>query len=134
MPLISLHGRAFGFDSETGAIVRNGIEGGSGDETVSAASTASNIAPRGVTTLAATAAKAYTLTAPITGLTKRLYNTAVTTTVQTVTLASGTFRTTAGSTFTVASFGTVGQALTLTALSTALFGVTANMGVVTFST
>jgi hypothetical protein len=134
MPFISLHGRAFGFDSETGAIIRNGVEGGQGDQAVSAASTASNIAPRGVTTLAATAAKAYTLTAPITGVTKQLYNTASTTTLQTVTLASGTFRTTAGSTFTVATFGTIGQALTLTALSTALFGVTNNVGVVTFST
>lgn len=133
MPFISLHGRAFGFDSETGALMRNGQEGGSGDETVTAASTASNIVPRGVTTLAATAAKAYTLTSPIAGLTKRLIATG-SSTGQTVTLASGTYRTTAGSTFTVATFTAPGQALTLTALSTALFGVFSNMGTVTFST
>lgn len=134
MPTISLHGRAFGFDSETGAIIRNGVEGGSGDETVTAASTTSNIVARGVTTLPATAAKTYTMDAPIAGLTKRLFCTGSTTLAQVVALASGTFHTTAGTTFSSATFTGRGQCLTLTALSTAIYGVFGNLGTVTFST
>lgn len=134
MPFISLHGRAFGFDSDTGAIIRNGAEGGAGDQSVTAASTAATIVARGLTTLGATAAKAYTMAAPIAGVGKRLISTGAST-GQSVTLAGGaTYQTTAGSTFTAALFTARGQSLTLTALSTSVFGVFANTGSVTFST
>ena len=134
MPTISLHGRAFGFDSETGAIIRNGVEGAAGNETLTVASTASNIVARGLTTLAATAAKAFTMDVPIPSIPKRLFATG-SSTGQSVTLAGGaTYRTTAGSTFTAALFTAAGQSLTLTALSTAVFGVFGNTGSVTFST
>jgi hypothetical protein len=132
MPFVSLHGRAFGFDTETGAIIRNGVEGGAGDQTVSAASTATTIAARGVTTLGATAAKDYTMSAPIAGVDKKLYATSGTT--QTVTLAAGTFRTTAGSSFNKATFDSAGEALLLTGLSTALYGVFGNVNSVAFTT
>lgn len=136
MPYISLHGRAFGFDSDTGAIIRNGVEGGSGDETVSAATaatTAAAISPRGITTLSSSAAKGYTLTAPITGVQKILTATTTSTAARTITLASGTFATTTSSTYSAAAFAGEGFSLVLTALSTSLFRVVSNVGPVTFA-
>src|SRR5690606_4042261 len=85
MPFVSLHGRAFGFDSETGAIVRNGQEG----ESVTAASTTSNISARGVTTINSTAAATYTLDAPIPGVIKVLQTSNASTAARVVNLASG---------------------------------------------
>lgn len=133
---VSLHGRAFGFDSETGAIIRNGSEGGLGDDTPSSAtsaSTATAITPRGVTSLASSAAKGYVLTAPISGVRKVLTATTTSTAIRTITLASGTYQTTAGSSFTAAAFNGQGQSLMLQALSTALFAVLSNIGPVTFA-
>jgi hypothetical protein len=133
---VSLHGRAYGFDSETGALIRNGVEGGLGDQTIQAATsatTATALTPRGITTLSSSAAKGYSLTAPIAGLTKVLTATTTSTAIRTITLASGTFGTTAGSSFTAAAFDGEGETLTLTALSTALFRVASNQGGVTFA-
>lgn len=133
---VSLHGRKFGFDSETGALIRDGIEGGAGDASVqsaTSATTATAITPRGITTLSSSAAKGYTLTAPITGVPKTLTATSSSTAIRTVTLASGTFGTTAGSTFTAAAFDGEGDTLILTALSTALYRVSSNVGAVTFA-
>lgn len=127
---VSLHGRALGFDSETGALFRNGVEGIYGDQTVTAASTASNITPRGLTTLATTAVKAYTLDAPIVGLVKRLTATGASTSSRTVTVASGTIGTTAGSTGTTLTFLATGQTVNLQALTTALWQVIGNVGAV----
>lgn len=134
MPYVSLHGRAFGFDTETGAIIRNGVEGGAGDETVTSASTATTIVPRGITTLGATAAKDYTMAAPIAGVDKKLFCTGSTTLAQTVTLAAGTFHTTAGTSFNKATFDSTGECLILTGLSTSVYGVLSNLGAVSFTT
>lgn len=125
---ISLHGRAFGFDAETGAIIRNGSEGGSGDQTVSAASTTSTIAARGITSISSSSAS-YTLAAPIPGVRKDLVTTTASTLVRTVTLASGNLVSTAGSTGTIMSFTGVGQTISLQGLSTALYSVRYNNGV-----
>lgn len=135
MPYVSLHGRAFGFDSWTGAIQRPGFTDTYDDEEqVSAASTASNVKWRGTTTLGSSAAKSYTLNAPSTaGLPKLLTTTTTSTAVRDITLATGNFQTTAGSSFTKATFNGIGQSVFLTALSSALVGVTSNIGA-TFST
>jgi hypothetical protein len=129
MPFVSLHGRVFGFDSETGAIVRNGREGASGDQTVSAASTTSNIAPRGITTINSTAAATYTLDAPIPGVIKVLQTSNSSTAARVVNLASGYMSSTAGATMAKATFNGTGQTLTLQGLSTALYAVLHNVGV-----
>lgn len=134
MPFVSLHGRAFGFDTDTGAIIRNGVEGGYGNEAVSAASTATTITARGVTTLGATAAKDYTMAAPIAGVEKRLICTGATTLAQTVTLAAGTFVSTAGTTANKASFDSLGEALTLVGLSTSQYAVFGNLNSVSLTT
>src|SRR3972149_4507175 len=95
---VSLHGRAYGYDSETGATIRNGSEGNFAEKTVSAASTATNISPRGLTTIAtSTATKAFTLDAPIPGLVKTLTVTGGSSLGGTVTASTGTYGTTAGS-------------------------------------
>jgi hypothetical protein len=72
------------------------------------------------------------MAAPIAGVVKKLFATSGTT--QTVTLASGTFRTTAGSSFNKATFDSAGEALLLTGLSTALYGVFGNVNSVAFTT
>lgn len=125
---VSLHGKAFGFDADTGAIIRNGQEGGSGGETVSVASTAANLAPRGVSTFSSTTAKAYVLDAPVTGLSKTLVAIGASTVARTVTLASGNYQSTTGSTLTTVTLTAIGQAITLRGLSTALWQVVANAG------
>lgn len=130
MPFLSLHGRAFGFDTITGAIQRPGFSDSFNDEeAVTAASTAANAKFRGVTTLGATAAKDYTLTAPAAaGLPLVLTTISTSTAIRTMTLASGNFQSTAGSSFTKLSFNGIAQAVTLQALSTALVGLLGNTG------
>jgi hypothetical protein len=130
MPYLSLHGRAFGYDTITGAIQRPGFTDTFNDEeAVNAASTASNVKFRGVTTFGATAAKSYTMNAPLAaGLPSALTTTTTSTAIRDVTLASGNFQTTAGSSFTKATFNGIGQSLTLQALSTALVAVLSNIG------
>ena len=125
---VSLHGRAFGFDAETGSLVRGGVEGTYGDNAVSAASTASNIVPRGITTLASTAVVTYTLDEPKVGLVKRLTATGSSTSARKVTTAAGTIGTTAGSTGNTLTFNATGQSVTLQGLSTALWQLVANVG------
>lgn len=128
---VSLHGNKFGFDADTGATLI-----GPGDAAVSAATsatTATVITARGNTTLSSSAAKGYTLAAPIPGIAKTLTATTTSTAARTVTLASGTFQTTSGSSFTAAAFAGQGQSLSLQALSTALFQVLSNIGPVTFA-
>lgn len=125
---VSLHGRAFGFDAETGALIRNGTEGGYGDESVTAASTAANLTPRGVTTFSSTVATTYVLETPIAGLIKTLVATGASTIARTVTLASGTYQSTTGSTLTKVTLSAIGQSITLRGISTALWQVVANTG------
>lgn len=131
MPYVSLHGRAFGFDSETGAIIRNGTEGGSGETAVATVtSTATALTPRGMTSLTTTAAKDYTLSAPIAGVRKTITTSVTTSTaVRTVTLASGTYLTTAGTAKTIATFNDINQVLSLQGVSTAAYLVTGTIGV-----
>lgn len=131
MPYLSLHGRALGFDTVTGAIQRPGFKDTYDDEEdVTAASTASNVKWRGNTTTNSTAAKTYTLSAPqAPGLMKTINATSTSTLARIFALASGTFQTTAGSSFTGITFNGIGQSASLLALSTSLVQVTANLGV-----
>ena len=126
---VSLHGRAFGFDSLNGAIQRPAFSDLNDDEGVVAATTASNSKFRGTTTLGAPAAKDYTLNAPnAAGLPLKLTTISTSTAVRTMTLASGNFQSTTGSSFTKLTFNGIGQAVQLVALSTALVGLLSNTG------
>ncbi|HEX9721497.1 MAG TPA: hypothetical protein VGA59_17400, partial [Ramlibacter sp.] len=92
---VSLHGRAFGFDSVTGALQRPGFDTLNDAEGVTAATTASNTKFRGVTTLGSTAAKDYTMNAPAAaGLPATLTTISTSTAARTVSLASGNFQST----------------------------------------
>lgn len=126
---ISIHGRLLGIDSETGAFTR-GLDAFDQDEGTTAASTAANLKFRGVTTLGSSAAKDYTINAPAAaGLRKSLTTTTTSTLARTVSLASGNFQSTAGSSFIKATFNGIGQVLNLQAVSTALVAVLGNIGV-----
>lgn len=134
---VSLHGRILGFDTDSGAIQRPGLDTFDNEEGVTAASTASNIKWRGTTTLGTTAAKDYTLNAPTPatiGMCKQLCTITTSTAIKTVSLASGNFLTTLGTSTFKATFTFQNQALSLIALSTALVQITANNAVVTLST
>jgi hypothetical protein len=132
---VSLHGHLVGVDSESGALRRPGLDSSfSSEESVTVPTTSANIKWRGVSTITTTGAADYTLNAPTTptiGMAKRIIAalTSTSTAARTVTLASGTFQTTAGSSFLKLTFNGSGQAISLQALSTALVGVFANAGV-----
>lgn len=127
---VSLHGRALGFDSESGALQRPGFgDSYDNDEGVTAATTAANLKWRGAATLGSSAAKDYTLNTPIAGVTKNLAATTTSTAVRTVSLATGNFQSTAGSSFIKLTFNGIGQAIALQALSSALVAVLSNAGV-----
>lgn len=140
--LTSIHGRKFGLDADgyatnpTGAKFPELWAGVSGSEvrvadpTITAGSTAANISASGITTLGSTDAASYTLSAPVAGNEKKLVCTAATTTIQTVTLESGTF----DGTNNVASFDGDGEALHLQAVSTARWAILSNYGSVALST
>lgn len=131
---VSLHGRAFGFDSQHGSLQRPAVSDNFEDEeSVTSPTTTANIKWRGTATLSTTAAKAYTLNAPpfaSLGVQKRLVTTTTSTAnTSTVTLASGNFQSTAGSSFTKLSFLGLNTSVLLQALSTALVSVLSNNGV-----
>lgn len=131
---VSLHGRALGFDSQHGSVQRPGFSDTFEDEeSVTAPTTSANIKWRGAATLSTTAARAHTLNAPpfaSLGVTKRLVcMTTSTANATTVTLASGNFQSTAGSSFTKLTFQGLNQSVFLQALSTALVSVLSNVGV-----
>lgn len=137
MPYISQHGYAFGFDSESGKVQRPALVNYDDEEGLSVASTASNIKWRGTTTITTTAAKDYTMNAPLPetiGMSKTICQTSSSTAVKTVSLASGNFLTTLASSALKATFTFANQALTLVALSTSLVQIKANNGTVTLST
>ena len=140
--LTSLHGKQLGIDvdgfltSPVGIKVPQVYVGASGSEValggsdaVATPSTADTLSAGGLSILSSTAVKAYVMAAPVPGVVKRLFATAVTTAARTVTLASGQFQSTAQSTLATLTFDGAGQSLTLVGLSTAKYGVTANMGV-----
>jgi hypothetical protein len=134
---VSLHGHAFGFDTDSGAIQRPALGLFDNEEGVTAASTAANIKWRGTTTMNTTAAKDYTLNAitPATiGMSKRLTSITTSTAVKTVSLTSATFLTTLASSALKATFTFQNQSLTLTAISTSLVQILSNNAVVTLST
>lgn len=144
--LRSIAGRLFGIDangyatSPTGIAVpdiRVGVSGSElsihGPNAVNTASTGSTIGAAGATSLAATTAAAFTLAAPVPGTKKTLFATS-TSTGQTVTLVSGTFSSTDGSSQNRATFTGIGQCLMLEALSTALYAIVNRQGAVTVST
>lgn len=127
---VSLHGRAYGFDSATGAPQRPAFTDFNDEEAVTAASTANNVKFRGTTTIGATAAKDYTMNAPsAAGLPAQLTSLTTSTAARTVALASGNFQSTAGSSFTKLTFNGIGQAINLQAVSTALVAIFGNLGV-----
>lgn len=126
---VSLHGRAYGIESETGVPVVHGDTNG-----VTSLSTASVIPARGTTVLGSSAAKDYTMAGPIPGVTKKLVYGVSSTGSHTVTLVSGTFFSTAGSSQNKATLASTGQSLTLEGLSTSKYMVTANLGSVTLAT
>jgi hypothetical protein len=113
---VSLHGRAIGYDSDTREFIYDGVTDGA-----TAASTAANISARGITTMGSSAAKAYTLTGPIPGAYKTLTYITTSTGAHVVTLASGTFTSTSGSSFNTATFNAIGQTLSLQAISTSRY-------------
>ena len=127
---VSLHGRKFAIDAESGATIVDGLTNG----LTTAASTGTTIPPRGLTAIASTGALAFTLAAPVADAVKTIVSTVVSTAVRTVTLASGTFLSTAGSSQNRATFNNIGQALQLEALSTSLWAVTGNVGSVSLTT
>ena len=139
---VSLHGRRFGIDKDNNLIAADSagelhVALRPAKDRVSAASTGATISGDGVSTLPGTGAVAYTLAAPRTGNRKVLYSNAGTTAARTVTLESGTFHSTAGSSQNRATFASTllnGQSLTLEAISTALYAVVGNIGAVSFST
>jgi hypothetical protein len=131
---VSQHGRAFGFDSTHGSLQRPGFSDTfEDDESVTAPTTSANIKWRGVATLSTTGARAHTLNAPpyaALGVLKRLICTTTSTAnATTVTLASGNFQSTAGSSFTKLTFQGLNHSVLLQALSTALVSVMSNAGV-----
>lgn len=134
---VSLHGKALGFDADTGGLQRPGFTEFDNEDGVTAASTASNIKWRGTTTMATTAAKDYTLNAPslsAVGTNKSICSITTSTAIKTVSLATGNFLTTAGTSTLKATFTFMNQSVTLVALSTALVQVLSNNAAVTFST
>lgn len=135
---ISLHGRMVGYDSDNAKLQRPGVSSSYEDEEgLSAASTASNIKLRGTTTLGSSSAKDYTMNAPgalDTGIRKTLTTTTTSTAARTVSLASGTFQTTVGTSAQKITFNGIGQNVELVALSTSLVGVRSFTSGVTFST
>ena len=145
--LKSLDGRYFGRDADgfhrafTGLKapeIRIGASGSEvsifGSSAVETASTASNVSAGGLTLLSATAAKSYTMDPPVTGIGKEIVFTDTTTLAQSVTLESGTFRTTDGTTQNKLAFDLVGESVRLVGESTAIFAVVSNVGGVVYST
>jgi hypothetical protein len=124
---VSLHGRRAGLNKDDYFITR-GVK-----NFLAAASTAVTIPRDGLSTLSSSSGT-YTLEAPMTGVMKRVTTLTTSTLVRTVTLASGNFQTTSGSSFITASFAGQGIALTLEGLSTALFQVISHGTGLTFST
>lgn len=126
--LTSLKGRIFGLD-------KDGYWGGLKGErdNVTTGSTSANIENFGVTQIGSTsAAKAYTLDAPVEGVRKVLSAVAGSTgTLATVTCASGT---TLDGTNTIATFNASGDVLTLFGLSSTRWTVAGNVGSVALST
>jgi hypothetical protein len=148
--LKSLHGHQLGLDkdgyltSPIGAKIPALYLGTSGSETqsdieglttVSAASTGSNISPRGTTTLGATSGNnpTYNLSAPVAGVVKRIFASGTSTgQIISSTGESANFASTGGSTH-VSATVPKGASLILIGLSTSLYGVQANQGTVVFA-
>ena len=111
----SIHGRRFGLGEHDQVV--------SGDQNVQAASTSANLAPVGVHTLTSTSAVTYTLDAPAPGNEVILSYTSTGTVANYVTLDSGNFLSTAGSSATTILFSAQGQHAHLRGVSTALWQV-----------
>lgn len=113
--LTSIHGRRFGLGEHDQIVC--------GDQEVTAASTAANLAPVGVHTLTSTDAVTYTLDAPVPGNEVLCAYTSTGTVANYVTLDAGNFMTTAGSSFTTIRFSAQGQHALLRGVSTSLWFV-----------
>jgi hypothetical protein len=136
---VSIHGRALGYDSQHGTIQRPAFSDTfDEDEGVSAASTSSTIKWRGASTITTTAAKAYTLAAPpFAALGCRKVITSISTSTagaSTITLASGTFVSTAGSSQNRLTFNNGACAVILQAVSTSQVQIISNVGAAALST
>lgn len=124
MSYVSLHGRAFGFDTETKQVVRDGRNWDGLTAYTSASSAAIDGYP-GVATLSS-AATSFTLDPPaFAGAIKTLTTLTTSTLVRAVTRVSTALymHSTDGSTMVKANFAGQGGSLTLLALSTSLWAV-----------
>ena len=122
--LKSLDGRFFGRDKDGYMTPQNGIA-----HPVTTPTTAVAITPAGVSVMSATAAKSYTLSAPVPGARKVLASTVSATLARTITLASGaTFVSTALSTGTGIVLNGLGQVVRLVGLSTSQYMIEGNTG------
>ena len=149
--LVSLHGRDLGLDKDRYLTTRIGAKhpelylGTSGSEakvdiqdftTLTAASTGTTISARGIATLGATAGAnlTYAIAAPTVGLRKTIFCTGASTgQIVSSTGAAATFQSTGGSTHITATFPNKGSCLSLVGLSTGIWGVTSNQGVIVFA-
>lgn len=124
MPYVSLHGRAFGFDSDTKKIEREGRDWDGVTAYTSGSSAAIDGYP-GIATMSS-AATSFTLDPPaFVGALKTLTTLTTSTLVRAVTRVSTALyiQSTDGSTMVKASFASGGASLTLRALSTSLWAV-----------
>lgn len=130
--LTSLHGRIFGLDRFGNVETNKGYR----NSNVVAASTGTNITNNGITTFASTAGgnTTFNLDAPVLGIEKTLVSIGASTSqIVSSTGAGAAIESTSTGTSTKFTFVGIGQSLTLIGLSTALWGVTGNVGAVAFS-
>lgn len=129
--LTSIHGRYVGQDRNGALLAHKGVIARDFTHDLNAATTSANIGNGGVSTIPGTAAAVITMDAPATGIEKiiALTSTSTSTAARTVALASGTFMSTAASTYNTLTFNGMGQTIRLIGLSTARFAVVANAGV-----
>jgi hypothetical protein len=140
----SLYGRSLGLDasgyvtSPKGAALSELKAGVSGSEvsviganSVTSPTTAQTVSAGGTSIFNATAAKSYSLAAPIAGVEKVLTNTTTSTAARTITLASGNIVSTSLSTGTILTMTGLGQTARLIGLSTAQYAVISNTAALT---
>ena len=124
--LTSIHGRRLGLDQDSALVgvtdVRKAVTA------ATSATTATAIPNYGLTTIAAATGATWVMAAPAPGLSKELVTSTTSTGTMIITLASGSFVSTGGTSATAITFNGVGDRATLTGLTTASFAVTSLVG------
>jgi len=128
----SIYGKLFGVSFDDYAYGEKGFQ--DNVEQATSASTGTDLEPHGHTRIITGAADNFRLTAPVPGVRKSLSVESTATNNRTVTAVSGTFQTTAGSSFNRMTFNAQGEGVELMGATTALWAVKSNIGGVTFST